>query len=66
MFGKDRRKMKRDYLGDSYDAVKRMWQDMLVNWAPLYAEPRFIPEDLRADFTLLTRMQARGSTHCSA
>lgn len=48
--------MKRDYLGDSYDAVKRMWQDMLVNWAPLYAEPRFIPEDLRTEFTLLTRI----------
>jgi hypothetical protein len=56
VFGKDRRKMKRDYLGDSYDAVKRMWQDMFVNWAPLYAEPRFIPEDLRTEFTLLTRI----------
>jgi hypothetical protein len=55
-FGKDRRKMKRGYLGDSYDAVKRMWQGMFVDWAPLYAEPRFIPEELRADFTLLTRI----------
>jgi hypothetical protein len=46
--------MKRDYLGDSYDAVKRLWQQVLAEWAPLYAEPRFIPEDLRADFTRLT------------
>ena len=34
--------MKRDYLGDSYDAVKRLWQQALSGWAPLYAEPRFI------------------------
>jgi hypothetical protein len=46
--------MKRDYLGDSYDAVKRLWQQILAAWAPLYAEPRFIPEDVRADFTRLT------------
>ena len=46
--------MKRDYLGDSYDAVKRLWQQVLAEWAPLYAEPRFIPEDLQAEFTHLT------------
>jgi hypothetical protein len=46
--------MKRDYLGDSYDAVKRFWQQVLSDWAPLYADPRFIPEDLRAEFTRLT------------
>ncbi len=46
--------MKRDYLGDSYDAVKRLWRDLLQGWAPLGAEPSFIPEDLREDFTLLT------------
>ena len=46
--------MKREYLGDSYDAVKRLWQQILADWAPLYAEPRFIPEDLRDDFTRLT------------
>ncbi|MBU1181610.1 MAG: hypothetical protein KKF00_05485 [Proteobacteria bacterium] len=46
--------MKRDYLGDSYDAVKRMWQGMFADLAPLYAEPRFIQENLRAEFTLLT------------
>jgi hypothetical protein len=46
--------MKRDFLGDSYDAVKRLWRDLLQHWAPLHADARFIPEDLRADFTLLT------------
>jgi len=46
--------MKRDYLGDSYDAVKRLWQQFLADWAPLYAEPRFLPQDLREDFTRLT------------
>ena len=46
--------MKREYLGDSYDAVKRLWQEVLLPWAPLYAEPRFIPKDLRDEFTCLT------------
>jgi hypothetical protein len=46
--------MKRDYLGDSFDAVKRLWQQVLAGFAPLYAEPRFIPPDLRRDFTRLT------------
>jgi hypothetical protein len=34
--------------------VKRLWQQVLAEWAPLYAEPRFIPEDLQAEFTRLT------------
>jgi hypothetical protein len=46
--------MKRDFLGDSYDAVKRLWRDLLLHWAPLHADVRFIPEDLRTNFTLLT------------
>jgi hypothetical protein len=47
-------KMNRDYLGDSYDAVKRLWQQVLAGAAPLYAEPRFVPPELRDDFTRLT------------
>jgi hypothetical protein len=46
--------MKRDYLGDSYDAVKRLWQQALSEWAPLYAEPRFIPKAIQEGFTRLT------------
>jgi hypothetical protein len=47
--------MKREFFGDSYDAVKRMWREMLADWAPLYAEPRFFDdEQLRQDFTRLT------------
>jgi hypothetical protein len=48
--------MKRAFLGDSYDAVKRMWQEMLADWAPLYAAPRFIPDDLQQEFTLFTKI----------
>lgn len=48
--------MKRQYLGDSYDAVKRLWQEIFAEWAPLFAEPRFIPEDIRDDFTRITRI----------
>ena len=46
--------MKREYLGDSYDAVKRLWQQVLLDWAPLYAEPRFIPKDIQDEFSCLT------------
>jgi len=48
--------MKREYLGDTYDAVKRFWQELLVDWAPLQAEPRFFPRDLRQEFTQLTKI----------
>jgi hypothetical protein len=53
--------MKRDFLGDSYNAVKRLWQQVFAEWAPLYAEPRFIPEELREDFIRLTRVPMRGA-----
>lgn len=46
--------MNRTYIGDTYDAVKRMWQQIFEAWAPLYAEPRFVPGDLREDFTRMT------------
>lgn len=48
--------MKRGFLGDSYDAVKRLWRDILEDWATLYADPKFIPVDLREEFTRLTRI----------
>jgi hypothetical protein len=49
--------MKRDYLGDSYDAVKRLWAEIFHDWAPLYAEKRFIPDEMSNEFTLLTKIQ---------
>lgn len=51
--------MKGEFLGDSYDAVKRMWREMLADWAPLYAEPRFFPkkDEFRQKFTRLTGIQ---------
>lgn len=48
--------MRRQFLGDSYDAVKRLWQETFFDWAPLLAEPRFIPEDIWDDFTTVTRI----------
>jgi len=48
--------MKREFFGDSFDAVKRLWRDTLQEWAPLHAESRFIPEELKADFTRLTKI----------
>jgi hypothetical protein len=54
----------RDFLGDSYDAVKRLWQEACADWAPLYAEPRFIPgEDLQRDYTRLTRIPMLTGAH---
>lgn len=48
--------MKRQFLGDSYDSVKRLWQEAFSDWAPLLAEPRYIPEEIRGAFTTLTRI----------
>jgi hypothetical protein len=51
--------VKPEYLGDPYDAVKRLWCELLSGWAPLCAETRFIPdvpEDFRARYTLFTRI----------
>ncbi|MCD4674495.1 MAG: hypothetical protein K8S18_00675 [Desulfobacula sp.] len=51
--------MKRKYLGDSYDALKRLWQELLYKWAPLYATPDFIPTDLQHEFAQLTRIPSK-------
>ena len=48
--------MKSQYLGDSYDAVKRLWRDLLDEWAPLYAESRFFSDDIKTEFTRLTKI----------
>ena len=48
--------MKQKYLGDSYDAVKRLWQEVFADWAPLYANTRFICVDLQEAFMQMTRI----------
>lgn len=48
--------MRKEFLGDSYDAVKRLWQEVFSEWAPLLAEPRFIPAEIRDDYTAITRI----------
>lgn len=49
--------MKRDFLGDSYDLVKRFWGQLLADWAPLFADPRFIPADLCNEYSALTGIE---------
>lgn len=49
--------MKSDYLGDTYDIVKRLWRELLQDWAPLYADPQFIPIDMREQYTQLTKVE---------
>jgi len=49
--------MHRKYLGDSYDAVKRLWQQVLKPWAPVYAVCRYIPAEMQHDFTRLTGIE---------
>ncbi len=49
--------MKRDFLGDSYDLVKRFWRQLLTDWAPLFADPRFIPANLREEYSALTGIE---------
>ncbi|HKQ53936.1 MAG TPA: hypothetical protein VJT74_16290 [Pyrinomonadaceae bacterium] len=46
--------MKKIYLGDSYDIVKRFWAKSLRPVAPLDAHPRFVPEDIRTKYTAVT------------
>jgi len=50
--------MKGKFLGDSYDIVKRLWADLLLETAPLYAAPVFYKDRvLRQAFTQLTRIR---------
>lgn len=49
--------MQKKYLGDSYDAVKRLWASLLADVAPLYADPEFIPEDFRKEYSTLTMIE---------
>lgn len=44
------------YLGDSYDLVKRFWSVNLHAIAPLHAHPKFVPEEIRGQFTIVTKI----------
>jgi hypothetical protein len=46
--------MRKAYLGDSYDLVKRFWSESLRSIAPLHAHPRFVPTDIRSQYTAVT------------
>ena len=39
--------MDEQWLGDSYDLVKRFWKKSLEPVAPLYSHPRFVPSTIR-------------------
>ena len=46
--------MHKQYLGDSYDLVKRFWCETLKSVAPLYAHPRFVPAAIRSEYKNVT------------
>lgn len=48
--------MDQNFLGDSYDLVKRFWAENLSSIAPIYADERFISEKIREEYTLITRI----------
>ncbi len=48
--------MDQEFLGDSYDLVKRFWAENLSSIAPIYADERFVPKEIRDDYTRMTRI----------
>jgi len=44
----------KQYLGDSYDVVKRFWAESFRSIAPLYAHSRFVPLGIRDQYVSLT------------
>lgn len=48
--------MHQDFLGDSYDLVKRFWAENLSSIAPIYTHDRFVPEEIRRDYAQITRL----------
>ncbi len=45
-----------DFLGDSFDIVKRFWADQLASIAPLFAHPAFVPGTMRPEFEKMVRI----------
>jgi hypothetical protein len=58
--------MHRNYLGDSYDIVKRFWAQSLVPLGPLFAHPRFVPEEIRTEYTAITTIAVMPDSHTAA
>src|SRR5438874_13108406 len=48
--------MDEQWLGDSYDLVKRFWKKSLEPVAPLYAHPIFVPSTIRTHYTAVTTL----------
>jgi len=46
--------MKRKYLSDSYDVVKRYWADILLPVGKLYADSKFVPATSQLDYSRVT------------
>jgi len=46
--------VKKEYLGDSYDIVKRFWAESLRSFGQLYAHSRFVPQEIRGQYTAVT------------
>lgn len=58
--------MRDKYLGDSYDIVKRFWAENLRAIAHLYAHPKFIPAEIRLQYTAATSISVFESGMASA
>lgn len=46
--------MDQQYLGDSYDVVKRFLRQVLDPIAPLYSYDKFVPDEMQSSYTLVT------------
>jgi len=45
-----------NFLGDSYDLVKRFFAENLSSIAPIYADKRFIPDEIHEAYFQITRI----------
>jgi hypothetical protein len=50
------------FFGDSYDLVKRFWAENLSSIAPIYFDKRFVPEEIRKDYTQITKLPVFNSS----
>jgi hypothetical protein len=52
--------MHKQYLGDSYDLVKRFFSQTLKPVGTLYAQSEFVPEGIRRQYSILTAIPVLG------